>query len=73
MLRILVGQVAHLELVEQLAHLLLFHQQGRHHHQGGERLRHALGEVELGQRIRLEDRGDGVIYQVDRALGGGEQ
>jgi hypothetical protein len=70
---ILVGQVAYLKIVKQFAHLLFLHQQGRHHHQGSERLRHPFGEVKLRQGIRLEEHGNRVVNQVHRTLGDRQQ
>ena len=66
---IAIGEEADLELLDQLAHLLFVDQQRGNRHQRGVILWDALAEVELRQRLRLEERGDDVVDQVDRALG----
>ena len=49
--RIAVGEEAHLELVDQFAHLLLIQKQRRHRDQRGAFPGNSLAEVELGQRM----------------------
>ena len=68
-----IGEETHFEIVDQLAHLLFVQQQRRHGHQRGAIGGNALAEIELGQRLRIDERCDGVVDQVDGVLRGRNQ
>ena len=71
--RVLVGEIAGLEIFKHLANAVLVEEEGGDDDEGGVLGGDAVGEVELGQGLRLEDGGDDVVDEVGGALGGGEE
>ena len=70
---IAIGQEADFEIVDQFAHLLFIQQQRRHGDERGEFRGNPVAEVELGQRLRIEEGRNGVVDQIDRSLRGWKQ
>src|SRR6202034_210358 len=68
-----IGESADFKVLHQLTHLTLVEQQRRNGDHGGVVRRDAVSEVDFGQGQRAKDGGDGVVYQVNRALGGRDQ
>ena len=71
--RVLVGEVAGFEVFEHLADAVLVEEQRGDDDEGGVLGGDAVGEIELGERLWLEDGGDDVVDEVGGALGGGEE
>jgi hypothetical protein len=65
---IAIGEEAHLEIVNEFTHLLLVQKQGGNGDHGGALLRNMAIEVQLGQRLGVEDRRHRVVHQLNRTL-----
>ena len=66
--RVLVGEIASFQFVEELVDLLLVEQQGRNDDKAGRVFGNAFGEIDLWKRMGLHQSGDGVVHQIDGAL-----
>src|SRR5579862_18409 len=68
-IRVLIGEIASLEFVEQLLNLCLVEQQGWDNDESARFWRSCFRKIELGKRVRLHQGGDHVVHQINRALG----
>ena len=62
-------EIVELQAIDLLLDLDVAHQQGRHHHEGSQRRRDALGELEARQRSGAEQLRDDAIDERDGEIG----
>ena len=68
-----VREVVHLEPLDLLGDVGTIGQEGRHDHHGPKVRRHAIAELEAGQRDRREQCRDGAIQERDRQVRSGNE
>jgi hypothetical protein len=70
---IVITEKAHLEIIDQLAHLLLVDQERRDHCESGAFARNTCAEVQFGQRFGIKKCRDGVVDKINGVLRGRQQ
>ena len=70
---IVITQESYFQVLHQAADLFLVEQQTGNGHQRSAIVGNTRGKIELGQNLRLQQRGDEVVHQLDGALRTGQK
>ena len=66
--RILIGEISRLQFLEKFIDLLLVKQQRRYDDHGRRVLRNPFGEIQLGERLSLDERRNGIVDKIHASL-----